>query len=189
MGLSVLDYRDFMHTGNAVQQHLIDCPKPVIAAVEERLGGGLELALCCDLIVAEDDAQLGLPEAKLGLLPGGGGTQRLPRLIGTIRAAELIMTAWRISGAQAVSWGLALGTGESASALEAAQVLAWPDHGRRAGRGPDGQDAAARGWRRPALRLLLQLEQAVGAVLYATDDAKEGIAAFVGKRKPEFRGQ
>ena len=189
VGLSVLDYQDFMRTGNAVQQHLTDCPKPVIAAVHGyALGGGLELALCCDLIVAEDDAQLGLPEAKLGLLPGGGGTQRLPRLIGTIRAAELIMTAWRISGAQAVSWGLALGTGESASALEAAQVLA----GRITAAAPvavrmaktllrEGGDAP--------LATGLQLEQAVGAVLYATDDAKEGIAAFVGKRKPEFRGR
>jgi enoyl-CoA hydratase len=189
VGLSVLDYKDFMRTGNAVQQHLIDCPKPVIAAVHGyALGGGLELALCCDLIVAEDDAQLGLPEAKLGLLPGGGGTQRLPRLIGTIRAAELIMTAWRISGAQAVSWGLALGTGESASALEAAQLLA----GRITAAAPvavrmaktllrEGGDAP--------LAAGLQLEQAVGAVLYATDDAKEGIAAFVGKRKPEFKGR
>ena len=112
-------------TGNATQQMLIDCSKPVIAAVHGyALGGGLELALCCDLIVAEQDAQLGLPEARLGLLPGGGGTQRLPRLIGTVRAAELLMTGRRISGAQAVAWGLALGTGDSASALEAAWVLA-----------------------------------------------------------------
>lgn len=188
VGLSVLHYADFMRTGNAVQQKLIDCPKPLIAAVHGyALGGGLELALCCDLIIAEADAQLGLPEAKLGLLPGGGGTQRLPRLIGTIRAAELIMTAWRISGAEAVSWGLALGTGDSASALEAAQVLA-----RRI-------NAAAPVAVRMAKTLLregsdaplatgLRLEQAVGAVLYGTDDAKEGIAAFVEKRKPQFNG-
>ena len=109
---------------------LIDCPKPVIAAVHGyALGGGLELALCCDLIVAEASAQLGLPEARLGLLPGGGGTQRLPRLIGTMRAAELLMTGGRISG-----------------------------------------------------------EQAVGAVLYGTDTAQEGIAAFTEKRKPRFLG-
>jgi enoyl-CoA hydratase/carnithine racemase len=88
VGLSIIQYADFMRIGNGVQQKLIDCPKPVIAAVHGyTLGGGLELALCCDLIVAEPDAQLGLPEAKLGLLPGGGGTQRLPRLIGRVRAA------------------------------------------------------------------------------------------------------
>jgi enoyl-CoA hydratase len=189
VGLSALEYADFIRFGNAVQQNLIDCPKPVIAAVHGfALGGGLELALCCDLIVAEADAQLGLPEAKLGLLPGGGGTQRLPRLIGTIRAAELIMTAWRISGEQAVAWGLALGTGESANALEAARALA----GRIAATGPiavrmaktllrDGADAP--------LAAGLKLEQSVGAVLYGTSDAREGITAFVEKRKPRFTGR
>lgn len=188
VGLSVLDYVDFMRHGNAVQQKLIDCPKPVIAAVHGyALGGGLELALCCDLIVAEPGAQLGLPEAKLGLLPGGGGTQRLPRLIGAMRAAELIMTGWRISGAQAVEWGLALGTGDGASALQAAQVLA----GRIHACGPAAVGVAKRLLREgldAPLAAGLQLEQAVGAVLYGTDDAREGIAAFVEKRKPQFNG-
>lgn len=188
VGLSVLDYVDFMRHGNAVQQKLIDCPKPVIAAVHGyALGGGLELALCCDLIVAEPGAQLGLPEAKLGLLPGGGGTQRLPRLIGAMRAAELIMTGWRISGAQAVEWGLALGTGDAAGALQAAQVLA----GRIRACGPTAVGVAKRLLREgldAPLAAGLQLEQAVGAVLYGTDDAREGIAAFVEKRKPQFNG-
>jgi enoyl-CoA hydratase len=189
VGLTALDYADFMRFGNAVQQHLIDCPKPVIAAVHGfALGGGLELALCCDLIVAEPDAQLGLPEARLGLLPGGGGTQRLPRLIGSIRAAELIMTAWRISGTQAVAWGLALGTGESASALEAAQVLAR----RITAAGPVAVRMAKTLLREGAdapLAAGLKLEQAVGAVLYGTEDAREGITAFVEKRKPQFNGR
>ena len=188
VGLSALDYVDFMRHGNAVQQKLIDCPKPVIAAVHGyALGGGLELALCCDLIVAEPDAQLGVPEAKLGLLPGGGGTQRLPRLIGAMRAAELIMTGWRISGAHGRGMGNGAWHRGAASALEAAQVLA----GRIRACGPvavgmakrllrEGQDAP--------LAAGLQLEQAVGAVLYGTDDAREGIAAFVEKRKPQFNG-
>jgi enoyl-CoA hydratase/carnithine racemase len=188
VGLSVLGYADFMRSGDAVQQKLIDCPKPVIAAVHGyALGGGLELALCCDLIVAEPDAQLGLPEARLGLLPGGGGTQRLPRLIGTMRAAELIMTGWRISGAQAVEWGLALGTGEAADAMAAARVLA----GRIRACGPVAVGMAKRllrGAEDAPLTAGLQLEQAVGAVLYGTDDAREGIAAFVEKRKPQFNG-
>ena len=181
VGLSVLEYADFMRTGNATQQMLIDCSKPVIAAVHGyALGGGLELALCCDLIVAEQDAQL-------GLLPGGGGTQRLPRLIGTVRAAELLMTGRRISGAQAVAWGLALGTGDSASALEAARVLA----SRIGAAGPVAVRMAKRLLREGGdapLAAGLQLEQAVGAVLYGTDDAREGIAAFVAKRKPRFGG-
>ena len=188
VGLSVLEYADFMRTGNATQQMLIDCSKPVIAAVHGyALGGGLELALCCDLIVAEQNAQLGLPEARLGLLPGGGGTQRLPRLIGTVRAAELLMTGRRISGAQAVAWGLALGTGDSANALEAARVLA----SRIGAAGPVAVRMAKRLLREGGdapLAAGLQLEQAVGAVLYGTDDAREGIAAFVAKRKPRFGG-
>ena len=188
VGLGVLEYADFMRTGHATQQKLIDCSKPVIAAVHGyALGGGLELALCCDLIVAEQDAQLGLPEARLGLLPGGGGTQRLPRLIGTIRAAELLMTGRRISGTQAVAWGLALDIGDSASALEAARVLA----GRIGAAGPVAVRMAKRLLREGSdapLAAGLQLEQAVGAVLYGTDDAREGIAAFVAKRKPRFSG-
>src|SRR5262249_2035196 len=103
------------------------------------------------------------------------------------RAAELIMTGWRISGAQAVDWGLALGAGDAAGALAAAQLLA----SRIQACGPvavgmakrllrEGQDAP--------LAAGLQPEQAVGAVLYGTDDAREGIAAFVEKRKPRFHG-
>jgi enoyl-CoA hydratase len=128
-----------------------------------------------------------LPEARLGLLPGGGATQRLPRLIGTVRAAELLMTGRRISGAQAVAWGLALGTGDSASALEEARVLA----GRIRAAGPVAVRMAKRLLREGGdapLASGLQLEQAVGAVLYGTDDAREGIAAFVAKRKPRFGG-
>jgi enoyl-CoA hydratase/carnithine racemase len=177
-----------MRVGNAVQQQLIDCPKPLIAAVHGyALGGGLELALCCDLMVAEPGARLGLPEVTLGLLPGGGGTQRLTRLVGAVRAAELLMTARRISGEEAVSWGLALGLGESSSALEAAEVLA-----RRIGAlAPVAVRMAKvvlRGSEAP-LSAGLPFEQAVGAMLYATEDAREGIAAFVEKRAAHFVGR
>jgi enoyl-CoA hydratase len=189
VGLAITEYADFMRAGNRVQQNIIECPKPVIAAVHGyALGGGLELALCCDLIVAEPDAQLGLPEARLGLLPGGGGTQRLPRLIGATRTAELLMTGRSFTGTDAARWGLALPLGESETALAAAQLLA-----RRITRTAplavrmakallrDGGDAP--------LPAGLILEQSVGAMLYATEDAKEGIAAFVEKRRPEFNGR
>src|SRR5438067_847677 len=82
-------------------------PLPVVAAIHGYcLGGGLELALACDLRVAREDAQLGFPEVRLGLLPGGGGTQRAPRLVGPARAAWLIMSGERIPARQAESWGL-----------------------------------------------------------------------------------
>jgi len=160
----------------------------VIAAVHGyALGGGLELALSCDFIVAAPDAQLGLPEVKLGLLPGGGGTQRLPRLIGTMRAAQMLMVAQRISGAQAVEWGMALGIGDHPDALAAAVELA----NRIAAQAPlpvrlakvllrSGADAS--------LDAALDLEQSLGAMVFGTEDAREGIRAFVEKRPAEFKG-
>lgn len=183
-----VQYLDFMQTGNRVQSKFSECVKPVIAAVHGyALGGGLELALSCDFIVAAPDAQLGLPEVTLGLLPGGGGTQRLPRLIGTMRAAQMLMLAQRISGAQAVEWGMALGIGDHPDALAAAVDLA----NRVAAQAPlpvrlakvllrSGADAS--------LDAALDLEQALGAMVFGTEDAREGIRAFVEKRRAEFKG-
>ena len=86
---------------------IMDCPKPVIAAVEGfALGGGLELALCADIIVAGEGAKLGLPEVKVGILPGGGGTQKLARLVGRHRAMLLIMTGRMFGAAEALSMGV-----------------------------------------------------------------------------------
>src|ERR1700734_1082973 len=83
------------------------CPKPVVAAINGvALGGGLELALVCDLRVAAAHAELGLPETSLGIIPGAGGTQRLPRLVGEARAKEIILLGRRLSAAEALGWGL-----------------------------------------------------------------------------------
>src|SRR5258707_15456111 len=85
---------------------IMDCPKPLIAAVEGyALGGGLELALCADIIVAGEGARLGLPEVKVGILPGGGGTQKLARLVGAKRAMLVIMTGKMFSAAEALAMG------------------------------------------------------------------------------------
>src|ERR1700677_1438794 len=82
-------------------------PKPVVAAINgAALGGGLELALCCDLRVAASHAQLGLPETSLGIIPGAGGTQRLPRVVGEARAKEMILLGRKLGAAEALSWGL-----------------------------------------------------------------------------------
>lgn len=188
VGLTVPEYAAFMRFGNAVQQRMVECAKPLVAAVHGyALGGGLEIALCCDLIVAAPDAQLGLPEVRLGLLPGGGGTQRLPRLIGTVRAAEMLMTGRRLSGTEAVAYGLALSTDEHGSVLEAAEALAT----RIAAQAPFAVRMAKvllqHGLETP-LSAGLPFEQSVGALLYGTGDAREGITAFVEKRAPHFNG-
>ncbi len=187
--LAAMKYLNFMKTGQRVQEKFSECVKPTIAAVHGyALGGGLELALSCDFIVASPDARLGLPEVRLGLLPGGGGTQRLPRLIGTTRAAQMLMLAERISGERAVEWGMALGVGEHADALSAATAMAL----RLASQAPlpvrmakvllrSGTDAS--------LEASLDLEQSMGAMLFATNDAREGIRAFVEKRQPVFNGE
>jgi enoyl-CoA hydratase/carnithine racemase len=189
VGISSLEYAEFMRFGNGVQQKFVECPKPVIAAVHGfALGGGFELALACDFIVASTDAQFGLPEVKLGLLPGGGGTQRLPRFIGATRSAEVLMTAKRISGTEAVEWGLALSSGELPSALEAAELLAH----RIANQAPIAVRMAKLLLRSGAdtpLSTGLALEQAIGAAIYVSADATEGINAFVEKRTPKFIGK
>lgn len=101
------DFRRFITDTRRIVNKLVELPKPVIAAVHgHALGGGFELALACDLIVAADNARLGLPEARLGLLPGGGGTQRLSRIVGRIRANELLMTTRSLTAEEALAWGV-----------------------------------------------------------------------------------
>jgi enoyl-CoA hydratase/carnithine racemase len=186
--IGAIEYLDFMRTGNRVQSRFSECVKPVIAAVHGyALGGGLELALSCDFIVAAPDAQLGLPEVKLGLLPGGGGTQRLPRLIGTMRAAEMMMVGKRISGAQAVEWGMALGIGEHADALAAAVDLA-KRIARQAPLPVRLAKVLLRSGSDSSLDAALDLEQSMGAMVFTTADAREGIQAFIEKRTAEFTG-
>lgn len=129
VGLTIHQYRDFMTRGRAVQDLIVRSPKLLVAAIEGyALGGGLEIALCCDLIVAASDAQLGLPEVKLGLLPGGGGTQRLTRIIGPRRALDLLATGRSVTPAELEAWGVVNRVVEPgaalASALELAQQLA-----------------------------------------------------------------
>ena len=164
-------------------------PQVTICAVNGyALGGGFELALCCDFILVSEKARLGLPEIKLGLLPGGGGTQRLPRLVGPMRAKEILLTGRMLSAAQAVEYGVAL---ESLPpdelmprSLEFADLLA-----------EQAPIALAEGKRivddglETSLAAGLTFEQRVLGALFATRDGKEGIAAFLEKRKPQFEGK
>lgn len=174
---------------NAVYNRLAELPLPTIAAIEgDALGGGLELALCCDLRVASDTALLGLPEVRLGVMPGSGGTQRLPRLIGLARAKELILLGELIDAETALSFGLvnrvvAQGQAESAS-LEIAKTLAR--------RGPVAVREA-----KAVLNATLDGSLAAGQAdeldaserVFSSDDMLEGAAAFVEKRPPHYRNQ
>jgi enoyl-CoA hydratase len=168
---------------------IMDCPKPVIAAIEGfTLGGGLELALCADIIVAGEGARLGLPEVKIGILPGGGGTQKLARLIGSKRAMLLLMTGKMFSAAEAFSMGVIsemAPTGQALTrALEIArEIAAMPPIGVM-----QIKEIVNAGLNAP-LDTALLLERKALLLQFATSDQKEGMRAFLEKRKPTFEGK
>lgn len=163
--------------------------RPVIAAVHGFcLGGGLELAMACDIRIAAEDAQLGQPEVNLGLVPGSGGTQRLPRLVGPGLAKEMIFTGRFLPASEALAIGLVnrvvprealLG-----EAMEMARLIATkPPLAIRA-----AKEAVNRGLEMP-LQDGLEMEAMYFSALTGTEDQKEGARAFVEKRKPEFTGK
>jgi enoyl-CoA hydratase/carnithine racemase len=162
--------------------------KPVIAAVRGyALGGGLELAMACDLRILSDDARVGQPEIRLGIIPGAGGTQRLPRLVGVGRARDLVYTGRMIGAEEAHGWGLA-------DRVVSADDLA-AESMRLAGElasGATGAIAVAKRVIRLGFDLPLaeglQLEAGGFTELFDTADAAEGVAAFLDKRRPEFKG-
>jgi enoyl-CoA hydratase len=164
-------------------------PKPVIGAVNGyALGGGFELALCCDLLVASDNARFGLPEGLLGLSPGGGGTQRLTRAAGPFVAADVLLAGRRLSAEDAARLGLVAEVVEPGRLLDAALERA-----ERVARVAPLAVQAMLGLVRTAMEAPLEeglaAEQAVLAGLHQTDDAAEGIAAFLEKREPRFTGR
>ncbi|MBS0248845.1 MAG: enoyl-CoA hydratase/isomerase family protein [Proteobacteria bacterium] len=175
-----------------VQQYyrpVTECPKPVIAAVEGfALGGGFELALCADFIVAGDGAKLGLPEVKLGILAGGGGTQKLARLVGKQRALLLMMTGRLFTAAEAQAMGAiaeVASTGQAlARALEIArEIAAMPPISVQ-----QIKEIVNAGLNAP-LETALMLERKAFQLQFATQDQKEGMAAFIEKRKPTYEGK
>ncbi|GAA2074263.1 enoyl-CoA hydratase-related protein [Streptomyces albiaxialis] len=177
------------HT-RAAYTAVLELPVPTVAAVHGyALGGGFELALSCDLIVADPTAVVGLPEVSVGVIPGGGGTQLLPRRVGAARAAELIYTARRVEAAEARELGLVDRlTDEAGQDREEALALA----ARIAANSPVGLRAAKRalrtGWGMD-LRAGLEVEDAAWRTVAFSGDRAEGVAAFNEKRKPDWPGR
>ncbi|MFR9800113.1 enoyl-CoA hydratase/isomerase family protein [Streptomyces sp. MS06] len=168
---------------------VLELPVPTVAAVHGfALGGGFELALSCDLIVADRTAVVGLPEVSVGVLPGGGGTQLLPRRVGAARAAELIFTARRVEAVEARELGLVDELVDAGRDREEALELA----GRIAANSPVGLRAAKRALRLGHgldLRAGLEVEDAAWRTVAFSGDRAEGVAAFNEKRKAEWPGE
>jgi enoyl-CoA hydratase/carnithine racemase len=163
-------------------------PKITIAAINGfALGGGLEVALACDFRYAADDAQLGLPEIRLGIIPGSGGTQRLPRVVGLAKARDLIYTGRSVAAGEALEIGLVDRVAPAAGALELAT-----DEARAFAEGPSLAYAAAKRALAAADRPLedgLRVERKAFVALFATRDQEEGMRAFLDKREPNFEGR
>ncbi|MFJ3777346.1 enoyl-CoA hydratase/isomerase family protein [Streptomyces sp. NPDC090075] len=167
---------------------LADFPKPSVAAIHGfAFGGGLELALACDLRVAERGTRLGLPEMKLGVLPGAGGTQRLPRLLPPAIAKQMILTGEPLDAERAHALGLLNELTEPGGALKAAEALA----ARLAAGAPLALAAGKRLIDRGLgmdLTAAVAYERETVSVLFATEDRAEGLRAFRDRRPGEFRG-
>ena len=168
---------------------LVDLPLPVIAVVNgHAYGGGLELALCCDFIYASTRARFALPEVTLGIMPGMGGTQNLPRALGERRAKELIMTGQSFTAEQALAWGLVNQVIEPDQlhneALRTAQTLA-----RNAPLSVRQIKKSIRYGGQMELRTAYRFEVEAYNQLVDTEDRREGVLAFNEKRAPQFKGR
>jgi methylglutaconyl-CoA hydratase len=171
-------------------QRLAALPMPVVAAVEGRaLGGGLELLLAADVCVASTTLQCGLPETGWAICPGAGGTQRLPRRVGSARAKELIFTGAVIDAETALRYGVVQCVVPAGTALAEAERMAW----RIAAQGPLAVRAAKwaidQGIAAGTMEAALDIERQAYDRIVATEDRLEGLAAFAEKRPPQYKGR
>lgn len=175
--------------GQNLFERMENFTKPIIAAIHgAALGGGLELAMACHFRLVAENAKLGLPELQLGLIPGFAGTQRLPKLVGTARAAEMLFTSDPITGLEAVQYGLANHAYPEGELLEHAYSIA-----KKIAKKSPGSIKAA-------IQLLhyskteqfyegVKKEAQLFGEVFVSRDGKEGIAAFIEKREPTFTGE
>ncbi len=177
------------HPAATFWKRVAECRTPLIAAVSGwALGGGCELALCCDMIVASETAEFGQPEINLGIIPGGGGTQRLARVLGKQRTMELVLTGRRIDAEEARRIGLVNDVAPAGEWRQRALGLAQ----RVAKRPPLAAKLAKQAVLaadETGLAAGLEQERRLYELAMATEDRVEGTRAFLEKRKPEFRGR
>ena len=179
-------FRDQREIFRAAFDSVLQLPQPVVAAIHGfALGGGLELALSCDLVVADDDAVVGLPEVSLGLVPGGGGTQNALRRLGPGRAADIVLTGRRVDAGEALALGLVDRLAPAPSARTTAIQIAE----QIAANSPVATRAAKRalrdGWSLDYVAAM-DVEDVAWRTAAFSDDRKEGIAAFNEKRRPRW---
>jgi enoyl-CoA hydratase len=182
--LSPLDmWSQWVRRGHRVFERLERAKQPVICAIQGfAYGGGLELALACDIRIVTDAARFAMPEVKLGTVPGWGGTDRLPKLVGSARAKQMIFTGEPIGAEVAERWGLANEVVPAASLVDRARALAE----KIAGNAPVAVQTAKQLIANSSSATLESLAAAVNAF---SEDAKEGLAAFREKRPPKFEGR
>jgi enoyl-CoA hydratase len=185
--ISSADAKEFSEKGHKTVQKILSYPKPVIAAVNGyALGGGCELATACDFRIASEKARFSQPEISLGLIPGWGGTQLLPSLVGPAKAKELIMTGAMVKAPEALQIGLVNEVVEPDKLEEAAGALA-----QTLVSGPSIALGKVKKLMNESASLTecLSAEAEAFSELFATEDMKEGVAAFLEKRKAEFKGK
>lgn len=190
MGKTAVETLDFLWTApRKTFDKLTSIEKPTIAAVFGlALGGGCEVALCCDLRIASEDAVIGLPEIGLGIMPGSGATQRLPRLIGPAKAKELIYTGDTINAAEAYRIGLVNKVVPKDKLMEEAKAMA-----KKLASKPKAAFALIKRCIDNGLNMNLAsgltMEMDAFSIAFTSEDGREGINAFVEKRKPNYKGK
>jgi enoyl-CoA hydratase len=186
--LDLIAGKEFTERGNRLYLLIEKFRAPVIAAVNGyALGGGCELAMACHLRIASENAKFGQPEINLGIIPGYGGTQRLPRLIGRGRALDLMLTGRMITAQDALAWGLVQSVVPQMELLPTAKKLA-VDLATKAPEATSAILAAVGEGLQLGMEQGLSVEEHLFAYCCGTEDKDEGCQAFLEKRKPEFKG-
>jgi enoyl-CoA hydratase len=173
----------------APSEAILRCRKPVIAAVAGYcLGGGCELAMMCDFIIAADTAKFGQPEITLGIIPGAGGTQRLARAVGKAKAMDLVLTGRMMDAAEAERAGLVARVVPAEKLMEEALAAAGKIAGMSLPTALMAKEAVNRAFE-STLAEGIRFERRMFHACFGTEDQKEGMAAFVEKRKPDFKNR